>query len=449
MYKKSVRRNMKKGSATAALALASLVLAACSSSSDSDGGSSEDEADTASVAMSAEQLAWVADYVHGKADTKADSSLDPVVIGFINQQGGTFDFVEAEQTADALVTLLNEKLGGVDGHPVELEKCFVAAPEDAQKCGNLMANNDAIKTVAIGGTFVNNAVLYKSLGGKQVIFSNNLVFPEDYTTPNLFALAPDGLALATASATFAKELGAKQVAIVRTDNPAGVGAAVNYKASLDAEGIKWTDVPVPEPGTAPEYAAAVRNAGVSDDDVIIPAMTSIGCANMFDALKAQNLKTKVLTSEGCASAPMPERLKAAGQKITDFPEGWYLLHWGFNTFQDEVGKSGGFDVLASVLKEYSPKTQTNGYSPSAFLNTLAAARFLQEAGADASVDEIAAKVKAFEGPAALAPGVVKCGGDAQAPNACVRSTGMSQFKDEKWVSVADGNNGKFLDQFAK
>lgn len=445
MHKINVRRTRKKGSAIAVLALASVLLAACSSSSDDDAGSSDAGADTKSLPMSAEQVAWTADYIHGKAASKADASLDPVVIGFINQQGGTFNFVEAEETADATVKMINEQAGGIDGHPVELDKCFVAAPEDAQKCGNQMANNDAIKTIAIGGTFVNNAVLYKSLGGKQVIFSNNLVFPEDYTTPNLFGLAPSGASLGAAYATFFGELDIKRVALIRTDNPAGVGGAANYKKSLDAAGIKWVDVPVPEPGTAPEYAAAVRNAGVSDKDGLIPVLTSIGCANVFDALKAQNVKPTVITGDGCSTAPMPDRLKAAGQKVTDFPDGWYLVHWGYNAFQDEVGKSGGFDVLSSLLKQYSPKTPSNGYSPSAFLNTLAAARFLQEAGVDASVDEIAAKVKAFQGPAALTPGTVKCGGLPETPNACVASAGLSQFKDDKWITVADGNNGKFVD----
>jgi branched-chain amino acid transport system substrate-binding protein len=446
MYKKSVRRNMKKGSTTAAVALASLVLAACSSSSDSDGGSSGDEADTASVAMTAEQVAWAADYVHGKAGTKADSSLDPVTIGYLNQQGGTFDFVEGEETADAMVKLINEQLGGIDGHPVKLEKCFIAVPEDAQKCGTAIANNDDITSIAVGGVFVNNGVLYKSLGGKQVIFSNNLVFPEDFTTPNLFALAPNGVSQGLGAAAFAKQLGIKRVAIIRTDNPAGVGGSLNYKNSLDALGIKWVDVPVPEPGTAPEYAAAVRNAGVSDDDALLPVMTSIGCANVVDALKAQNLKPTVLASEGCSTAPMPERLKAAGQKNTDFPEGWHLMHWGYSAFEPTPGKSGGFDVLDAVLNQYSPKTTSHGYSQSSFLNMLAAARFTQEAGVDGTVDAIAAKVMAFEGPAALTPGAVKCGAIPEMPNACVAATGLSQFKDEKWVAIADGNTGEVVDQ---
>lgn len=446
MFKKNVRRNMKKGSATAAVAVASLVLTACASS-DSDGGATGSKPDTTSVAMQAAQMAWAADYVHGKAGTKADSSLDPVVVGFINQQGGAYDFVEAEEAADATVKMINEQLGGIDGHPMELDKCFVALPEDAQKCGNQMANNDAIKTVAVGGTFVNNAVLYKSLGGKQVVFNNNLVFPEDFTTPNVFGLSPSGASFGAAFTHFFTELDVERVAIIRTDNPAGVGGSAAYKAAFDAAGIEWIEVPVPEPGTAPEYAAAVSNAGLTDKDGLLPNLTSVGCANVYDALRSQNLKPVVVAPDACGVAPMADRLKAAGQKVTDFPDGWYMIHWGFNAFQPEEGNSGGFDVLKAVLKQYSPKTVLNGYSPSAFINTLAAARFVQEAGVDASADEIAAKVKAFEGPAALSPGVVKCGALEAAPNACVGSLGLSQFKDEKWVSVADGINGKYFDAF--
>ena len=61
-----------------------------------------------------------ADYVGAKASGAADSSKAPITIGWVNQEGGPTDVGPgATKGADLAVKYLNEKLGGIDGHPVE------------------------------------------------------------------------------------------------------------------------------------------------------------------------------------------------------------------------------------------------------------------------------------------------------------------------------------------
>jgi branched-chain amino acid transport system substrate-binding protein len=434
----------KIAAAVAAGSLAVAALSACGTTDDATGAASPK--DQPAPALTTEQVAWAADYIHGTAGKAADSSQSPIVIGFITQEGGTIAYPEVVPAGDATVKFINEKLGGVDGHPVELKKCLVATPEDVQKCGTEFANDSAIQAIAVPALFMNNGVFYSALAGKKVVFNNNLAFPEDFTSPNVFALAPTISSIASGSAYFANQLGLKKVAILRNDNPAGQATAAFYVDQLKQYGIKGTDVPVSEPGTAPEYAAAIKAAGVKDGEGLFPVLTSIGCSTVYDTLRTQNLKPVVLTNPGCITAPMPEHLAAAHEDSTEAPDGWYLVHWGFTPFQPEPN-TNGMDAFVAALKNYAgTDAEIGGWAPSSFVNVLNAVRFTQEAGATtAKADAIAAKVKAFKGPAALVPGSISCGAISQAPNACSFTEGLSQMKAGKWESVYDGINGKFVD----
>src|SRR5262245_49776563 len=75
-------------------------------------------------------------YVGGKG--KANASLSPVTIGWINGQGGpvTRDFPQGTRVVEAAVKMINAELGGVHGHPVKLSECFIAqAEEEGVRCG--------------------------------------------------------------------------------------------------------------------------------------------------------------------------------------------------------------------------------------------------------------------------------------------------------------------------
>ena len=68
-------------------------------------------------------------YVGGSGP--ADTSLTPIKIGYINQEGGP---IEIGKTADNGVeigtTFINEQAGGIGGHPVEIVTCFIAQAEE-------------------------------------------------------------------------------------------------------------------------------------------------------------------------------------------------------------------------------------------------------------------------------------------------------------------------------
>ena len=79
-------------------------------------------------------------YTGGKAG-KADQSLPPVYIGWVNQQGGQVEIGRfATNGAELAIKYINEELGGVGGHPVQLKTCFIAAAEEeGTTCGQKLA----------------------------------------------------------------------------------------------------------------------------------------------------------------------------------------------------------------------------------------------------------------------------------------------------------------------
>ncbi|MFV0309375.1 MAG: hypothetical protein ACK5OX_16720, partial [Desertimonas sp.] len=55
----------------------------------------------------------------------ADESLDPVVVGFHNLEGGAISLPGIRAGFEQGVRYVNERLGGINGHPLEVEACNV------------------------------------------------------------------------------------------------------------------------------------------------------------------------------------------------------------------------------------------------------------------------------------------------------------------------------------
>ena len=81
------------------------------------------------------------DYV-GVAEA-SEASGEPVVIGYVNQEGGTPAFPEDTIGLEAAVDYINTTLGGVQGRPCEIKKCVVQKEEDGQRCAQEMLADDA------------------------------------------------------------------------------------------------------------------------------------------------------------------------------------------------------------------------------------------------------------------------------------------------------------------
>jgi branched-chain amino acid transport system substrate-binding protein len=435
----SKKANTSTGATTATTAAGS----AATGSSGATGGSSS--------GLTAAQLQWALTYTHGTAG-KANQSLSPVVLGYVNQQGGILSFPESTVGANAVVSFVNDQLGGIQGHPLVLRTCFGASPADSAICGTKMANDAAVKAIVIPLFLLDDQALYAPIASKKPLLDDALVFPVDLTTPNIYSYEVGIPAYATGTAQFVKNVLHKtRVIDIRTDNPAGLAASQVQEATYRAAGVQVIDVPVPEPGTAPTYTAAVRSANPHAGDVIQVSLTSVGGVSVYDALKALNISAStipVLGSANQALEPMPGHLKQVGAKDTLYPDGWYFTDNGYTEFMP-VANSNGNDVYVAMMSHYAPAgANIHGFAPYAFQEILSMVRFYNEDGPDATSAQLANSIKTFTGPAALVAGPLQCGVQKASPNLCAFTIGFEQRMNGQWISVADGLNGKAINTLA-
>jgi len=148
------------------------------SSSSSAASSSSSAASTSSITQST--IDQMVKYTGGKAG-KANPSLAPVKIGYTDQQGGTPSFGEMNAAATAATQFINQHLGGIDGHPLVLDKCFIQTEEDGQRCGAQFLGAK-VPFVLQGLAVVGNASLYRTVAGKIPVNVSDAATGPDVTT---------------------------------------------------------------------------------------------------------------------------------------------------------------------------------------------------------------------------------------------------------------------------
>jgi branched-chain amino acid transport system substrate-binding protein len=372
-------------------------------------------------------VATALEYVGGEGG-KADSSLEPFTIGFVNGQGAVPSFDEQEAAADAAVDFINEHLGGIDGHPVQLEKCFIQAEEDGQKCAGQLLENPDIHVANMGVSVYGNATFYELIGGKFPTVVTAAVTAADATTDSVYAFDGGSLANLNGIAAGAEEAGYEKLAVIASNNP-----AAKYLLSeivlpdLESRGIDATTVYVADTATTPDYVSALQTSGAADADAIelIPA-TVAGCVSMYDAMKQLSLTKPVVTVTQCSNDPMPEKTGGG-------PENWYI------TSLMELGliDSPQANVVLNVMDAAGSGAKTNvGFATKGFGDFLTITKFAKAIGYDnLSAEAFEQQIADFRGPAWMIPGDILCGGNPMQSGLCGDSAANSVFKDGEWVGL--------------
>jgi branched-chain amino acid transport system substrate-binding protein len=426
-------RALATGLASAAAVLA---LAAC--------GDSDSSSDTASTGSSTAKPAGTnlgsatgtyQTFVGGKSG-KADASSSPVVLGFVNDEGGIPSFPEGSVAAEAAVKFVNENLGGVGGHPVELKKCLVAGNEEqGQACAQQFLNDKRVKAIVEDSQVVGAQSFHQTLAGKLpvVIGSPNSV--ADATAKNAYGISAGVFGTNPGFVSYATEfLHAKTASLIfPADDPTGQIAAKQIKGSLTKAGIKVRDAGYKS--SSPDLLAPVNAAGAGQTDVIVTLFPSPPtCIAGAKALQQASAGKPVLALNLCIAEPVK-------QAVGDYPKWTYV---SLNTNPEIKGADAATDGYAAVMKAYAPaKANLGGFAPHAFMATLTAVKALNEAGgADATSTAIADKLKAYTGPTPMFPPDVKFGAVPNLPSIGSFQTRLYTYKGEN--SWSDATNGKWV-----
>ena len=431
---------------TGVLAATGLLAAACSS-----GGSSSSTTTTAAGGSSSGTLdnSLALAYTGGKAGA-ASTSETPVKVGYVNQEFGSPSFPENTAGANLAVKYVNQQLGGVKGHPIELVQCNVATEEDGQKCGTQFLNDASINLVLTGTMVIGNDSLYKVLAGQKPIIVGNGLTVADFTQPAAQTYMPGAPGVISGLAKWLVDGGlgpVKTVAVVAT-NDAGATASAKllFAPPLEKAGIKVTEVFISPTAQGADVASAVKAAGGGTADVFVPLTPVQGCIAVADAIKSLGINPKVVTTGLCFGTPLIQHLGGT------FPDGWYFGAYGVSYFMPPMASVPASEQLAlyeQVVKKYNPTMEYTGFAGPSFANVLTINQIYNKLGTGATVAQLTDATKNFAGPQWSIPGTpVACGKITPAfPTLCVGQMGIEQFTKGKWVAIADAYNNKMINGF--
>jgi branched-chain amino acid transport system substrate-binding protein len=361
-------------------------------------------------------------YVDGKAG-KANPSLPPVTVGWVNQQGGQ-QVIGALATngAQLAVKYVNDQLGGIDGHPLVLSTCFItSAEEEGTTCAQKFLANKSISVVDVGAVAIGIQSLYSTLGTSKPVITGVSVTPVDSTKPNAVILFGDVTHVLGPFGTYASQvLHAKTAALVYPDIAGITDGAAAIAASLKAAGVKVKSVAYDPNET--DLIGPLTSAGASSADLVIPYTEAGGCVDLAKGLKQLGITDakKILSAPLCLNSQVAQGLGG------DFPIWTYAIASSLYGDPTDPGMPPYMKVTAQYGQTANAPDPWNIVSFGQMLTTV---RFLNQLGySGITPSAVLAKAKAFTGPVALGAPSLQCGKYPSAPAVCNDRTQFFLYK---------------------
>jgi branched-chain amino acid transport system substrate-binding protein len=426
------------GSLAACALIAAGALTACGSSKSSNSGGSSSTATQKSAAGgsnvgSKAVGAGVTDfvkYVGGKPGA-ADSSLKPIVIGFVNQQGGPNDVGPgATDGAKLAVQYVNKYAGGIGGHPVALHTCFISTSEEqGQACGQKMANDSAVDVVGVGAVAVGAQSLDAAIGGAKPMVWGVSVNQVDTKNKNGYILFGDSFHILAPWGTFGRDvLHAKSAAVVYPQVPGIIEGANAMVKGLQTAGMKVKRVGYDPNAT--DLVGPLAAAGAQTADMIVPQSDAKGCINLAKALKQSGVKAPVVSNPLCLS---PLVAKGLGG---DVPKWYYGIASSLTADPSDPAAKA---MVAAMTKLGAAKLAPDPWVPTTMATVLTIIKYMNAVGADKlSSQAIADQAKAFKGPLAFGAPQLQCEKYPEAPAVCNDQTKFFKYEGKGTFVRASG-----------
>jgi branched-chain amino acid transport system substrate-binding protein len=427
----------------AAIAVATLAAAGCSSSSSSSAASpATSAAAPASTAaapspsgsgggLGAQSVTDYLSYTGGKSGP-ANSSLAPVTVGFVNQQGGPQVIGQhATDGAEMAVNYINKELGGVDGHPVQLDTCFIAsAEEEGNGCAQKFLANKSIDVVAMGAVVIGDQSFYSTLGGKLPVVGGVAPLPIDGAQKNTAVLFGDATSVLGPFGTYGRDvLHAKTAAVLYPSTASATPGALATQAALKAAGISVKMGPYP--ANATDLTGVLASTGAATADMVIPAVAAPDCVNIEKAFTQQG----ITDPKKIVAAPLCLNGQVAAGLGGDFPKWTYLI--ASSLFGDTTDP--GMIEYMKLAQTYStPANAPDPWNIVDFGQLMTIDKVLNQVGyANLSPTAIQSAVQAFKGPQALGAPALECGYNPAAPGVCNNRSQFFEYAGKnKWVKTA-------------
>jgi len=243
---------------------------------------------TETTAAATETTAAGTETTAAAAPVAADPSLEPVVIGMHNLEGGAISLPQIRQGFEKAIEYANAELGGINGHPIKVEACPVdLTPESAVNCANKFVEQK-VAVAAQGVDVLADAGLpiYQAAGIADTgffAFSPGINAAPDDAFFTLFSNEEGYFA-----AVFSEiALGHKNIAWLLSDLPTSHAVFDDLVTPLLAKlpDIKITPFYYPQTQTDwTSFAATVL--AINPDGVTLPAPQEAECLGALPAFRA-------------------------------------------------------------------------------------------------------------------------------------------------------------------
>ena len=448
----------RTGYAAAALAAVALAAVGCSSSSSSSsssatasGGASSSSAPSSSSSavstasgsggLGAQSVTNYLSYVGGKSGA-ASSSLPPVTIGYLNEQGDANPpGALASSGAELAVSYINKELGGVDGHPLKLDTCFTTTEAQGGTCADQFLANKSLPLVATGGVAVGAQTFFNTIAGKIPVIDGVAVTPFDAVAKNTVILFGDSTHVLGPLGTYATTVLHAKTASVIYPQTAGISpGALAIQAGLKAAGVTVTMAPYPVSDT--NLTSVLAAAHASTADMVIPYADATDCVNLAKALTQQGITDakKIVSAPLCLSSTVI-------QGLGDFPKWTYSI--ASSLFGDTTDPGmPAYEAVTTAFK-VGPSTASDPWEIVNFGEILTIDKLLNQVGyANITQSSVLAAAQAFKGPQALGAPSLDCGQFTDAPAVCndqaqfFEYNGKNSFtKVAGWTKPPAGESG--------
>ena len=392
----SRRRSHQWASAAAGLGVFAILAgtAACSSSSGSSSASAPAQSTAQSTAPASGTASASAPSSAG--GVAANPGLSPIKIGFTTINQGTSAVPGPEQGAEAAVAYANKELGGIDGHPIQLDFCGVGADSQTNlQCGQHFANSS--DAIVLTGLLFNGAPLYSALkaSGKPIVGLVALTGP-DLTSQAVFWTAGQYINAGTAAIALSENPSAKTLGFVADNASNGQGQWAEAKALVSGRAtVKYASLSL----SNPDALGAITSLGKVDAYLI--AGQGVECVQSAEALKQLAPSTPVVSVQECAG-----NASAAGGAMNG---------WTYAALTQLPAASGNSPDVTTYMNQY-PKFGAESFMSNVWtVGTWGLVLTARNVMAAAGVNNLgpAALTKAvanYTGPMVLGPSHLQCPG---------------------------------------
>lgn len=396
----------------------SLVISACASS----------EMETTSSGSSAVDANYpeALKFVGG---TSEKPTGEPVTIGWVNNEGGQPTVPEASVGMRAAVKVINEKLGGIQGHPVKVSECLiVSAEEEGTKCAQQFLNDDSVVMVVVGPLQFGGASFYATMDGKKPVVGALAANPPDFSAKNTF-FGNSQLALISGIAHYTEQyLKPRTVAIFNPDGAGPNAFTKQLTPLLEDAGVEVNSVTFPE--TATDLLSTVVAGEAASSDAVVAIVFGSQCASMAKALEQAGAQDVPVVTLGLCYD------KSVKEANGDYPE-W---DYAFPTEAELDPTSANAKEYVAAMAQYAPQDAPQGaFAEMGFGGMIMAVKILNQSGPDASTDEVISTIKHLSGPQYLNGPDFRCGQFPEVPTSCAASTRFYGYDgDDTWTDLTDG-----------